>query len=179
MELQLCNEPDTDGPIHFYEQKCYWMSNFSAFQVLFGRRLYATSEHAYQAGKFVHPELKRLVRLATSAHRAMKIAQSNKEHYRHGWDDMKAERMFQICQAKMYQHRYIQSSLLKTGNRELIEVSPIDAFWGWGPNRDGRNELGKIWMKLREELRAKPPEMLKIIAEASETDLVAIVESHA
>lgn len=26
-------------------------------------------------------------------------------------------------------------------------------FWGWGPNQDGRNELGKLWMEIRAELR--------------------------
>jgi predicted NAD-dependent protein-ADP-ribosyltransferase YbiA (DUF1768 family) len=25
---------------------------------------------------------------------------------------------------------------------------------GWGANRDGRNELGKIWMRLRDRTRA-------------------------
>jgi len=24
-----------------------------------------------------------------------------------------------------------------------------DDFWGWGEKRNGRNELGKIWMELR------------------------------
>ncbi len=38
---------------------------------------------------------------------------------------------------------------------DIVEDSPKDDFWGWGPNRDGRNELGKIWMRLRSELRQK------------------------
>ena len=36
---------------------------------------------------------------------------------------------------------------------EIVEASPVDAFWGWGPNKDGENALGKIWMKLREEIK--------------------------
>ena len=35
----------------------------------------------------------------------------------------------------------------------IVEDSPKDSFWGWGPNRDGENQLGKLWMKLREELK--------------------------
>ena len=27
-----------------------------------------------------------------------------------------------------------------------------DAFWGWGADHAGRNELGEIWMRLRGEL---------------------------
>jgi len=42
--------------------------------------------------------------------------------------------------------------LMQTGKREIIEDSPKDDFWGWGKKRKGRNELGKIWMKLRDEI---------------------------
>lgn len=41
-----------------------------------------------------------------------------------------------------------------TGDRELVEDSWRDDFWGWGPNRDGQNMLGKLWMELRAELAA-------------------------
>ncbi len=46
---------------------------------------------------------------------------------------------------------------METGDRELIESSPIDSFWGWGPNKDGQNHLGKIWMKLRDEWNTRAP----------------------
>ena len=31
--------------------------------------------------------------------------------------------------------------------------TPTDSFWGCGADRKGQNELGKLWMKLRAELR--------------------------
>ena len=40
-------------------------------------------------------------------------------------------------------------------NKLIVEDSPKDDCWGWGPNKDGRNELGKIWMRLREEIMLK------------------------
>jgi hypothetical protein len=40
------------------------------------------------------------------------------------------------------------------GDRELIEDSWRDDFWGWGPHRNGKNMLGKLWMEIRSELRA-------------------------
>jgi len=43
--------------------------------------------------------------------------------------------------------------LLTTGDRELIEDSWWDSFWGWGADQRGQNMLGKLWMKLRAELR--------------------------
>jgi predicted NAD-dependent protein-ADP-ribosyltransferase YbiA (DUF1768 family) len=40
-----------------------------------------------------------------------------------------------------------------TGDRELIEDSWRDSYWGWGEDHKGRNWLGKLWMEVREELR--------------------------
>lgn len=42
--------------------------------------------------------------------------------------------------------------LLDTGEEEIKEVSPFNSFWGTGPLGKGRNELGKLLMKLRDEL---------------------------
>ena len=70
---------------------------------------------------------------------------------------------------KFTQHRNLQAELLGTGDAELIEVnifvsianwylkamknSDKDAFWGVGPDRKGRNELGKCLTRLRTNLR--------------------------
>jgi predicted NAD-dependent protein-ADP-ribosyltransferase YbiA (DUF1768 family) len=53
----------------------------------------------------------------------------------------------------MWGYFYVQKKILETGDRELVENSPRDSFWGWGLNKDGENHLGKIWIKLREELK--------------------------
>jgi predicted NAD-dependent protein-ADP-ribosyltransferase YbiA (DUF1768 family) len=42
--------------------------------------------------------------------------------------------------------------LLESGNKYIVEMNDKDEFWGWGKNHDGRNSLGKIWMKLRDEI---------------------------
>ncbi len=60
--------------------------------------------------------------------------------------------MEEIVRHKLRQNPYVMRKLLQTGKRKIVEDSPKDAFWGWGEKRDGRNELGKIWMKLREEV---------------------------
>jgi predicted NAD-dependent protein-ADP-ribosyltransferase YbiA (DUF1768 family) len=41
---------------------------------------------------------------------------------------------------------------LKTENRLIAEDSPVDDFWGYTAGT-GQNHLGKIWMKLRENLQ--------------------------
>lgn len=35
----------------------------------------------------------------------------------------------------------------------IEEDSPKDSFWGWRFNRNGFNQLGKLWIKLRDKLK--------------------------
>lgn len=60
--------------------------------------------------------------------------------------------MEEILRAKLAQHPRIQEKLLETKNKQIIENSPYDDFWGIGPENNGQNHLGKVWMKLRDEL---------------------------
>ncbi len=77
-----------------------------------------------------------------------------------------------VLHAKFTQHDDLRKKLLETGNRELIEDSPVsvnwfldgdlawlnagqeDVFWGIGRSSEGRNELGKALMRLRGRLLA-------------------------
>ena len=61
--------------------------------------------------------------------------------------------MRQILWLKVNQHKYVKRKLIQTGDRELIEDSWRDDFWGLGPNKDGQNMLGKLWMEIREKLK--------------------------
>lgn len=146
---------DTESQVFFYEQDHYYLSNFSAFRVAFGRVLFATAEEAYHWQKFTDaPMVQKLMLGAMSAHDAFKIAERHKADCRPDWDRAKVPIMKDILRAKAAQHEYVCRKLLETGDRELIENSWRDDFWGWGPNRDGQNMLGKLWMEVRAELRA-------------------------
>ena len=79
----------------------------------------------------------------------------HEEHDWSDWDEVSVGIMEDICRHKLAQHAYVRAKLLQTGNRPLVEDSPYDAKWGWGPNRDGRNELGQVWMRLRAELLSR------------------------
>ena len=60
--------------------------------------------------------------------------------------------MENLLRAKLDQNPYVVKKLLLTKNYLICEDSPKDSFWGIGINRDGQNQLGKLWMKLRDEL---------------------------
>lgn len=147
---------DTSGDIiGFYPREFYTFDNFSSFQVDYKDKRWPTSEHAYQASHFFDtaPSLAEDIFNARSAHDAYKIAKSNGDKAPGNWDEIKVGIMYEICKLKMLQNPYVKEKLLLSGDLDIIEDSPKDDFWGWGPNRNGRNELGKIWMRLRKEQR--------------------------
>jgi ribA/ribD-fused uncharacterized protein len=146
---------DTETQVFFYEQDFYVLSNFSSFTLQWKGRRFDTSEAAYHWEKFAgcDAEVQDMILYAPSAHEAFKIAENARTFRRQDWDAVKVGIMLEIIRAKAAQHEYVRRKLLATGNRELIENSWRDDFWGWGPNRNGKNMLGRLWMQVREELR--------------------------
>lgn len=157
---------DTAERVCSYEQEFYLLSNFSAFRLRWHGCDFDTSEHAYHYEKFnwrgdvripifqlwrAQDEIKR----ARSAHEAFKVADRNVNLRRADWDAVKVDIMREILRAKVAQHEYVRRKLLETGDRVLVENSWRDDFWGWGPIRDGKNMLGKLWMEIRGELRSR------------------------
>lgn len=148
-------KPDTDRQVFFYEQDFYVLSNFSAFTLNWRGERFDTSEAAYHFEKFPRDQgIRTQILRAPSAHEAFKIAARYKKDRRPDWDSVKVDIMRAILRAKVAQHEYVRRKLLGTGDRELIEDSWRDGYWGWGPDRKGQNMLGKLWMELRAELRA-------------------------
>lgn len=148
---------DTSGKIiGFYPREFFVFDNFASFQVDWKGRRWATSEHAYQASHFVDtaPLLVEAIYGARSAHEAYKIAKANGARVPSDWESRKLDVMYDICKCKLLQNEYVWLKLALSGELPIVEDSPKDDYWGWGAARDGRNELGKIWMTLREELRA-------------------------
>lgn len=149
------NKLSTDGRIAgFYEREFYPFSNFSSFQVEWNDRLWPTSEHAYQAARYLdtRPDFVECIAAMRSAHEAYSFMRQHRADERPNWASEKRDVMKDIVRHKLGQHAYIQHKLLQTGAAQLVEDSPVDSYWGWGPDGKGRNELGTIWMELRKEL---------------------------
>jgi ribA/ribD-fused uncharacterized protein len=149
---------ETSGKIiGFYEREFYCFSNFSSFAVRWKRKVWPTSEHAYQAAHFFKtaPILAEKIYKAKSAHEAYKLAKANTDKVPKNWEQIKIAIMEDIVWHKLKQNPYVMHKLIQTEKKLIVEDSPKDNFWGWGPNRDGRNELGKIWMRLREKIASQ------------------------
>jgi ribA/ribD-fused uncharacterized protein len=154
MSAQMeCRKSDTPERICFYEQDYYVFSNFSAFRVQWLGIDFDTAEHAYHFMKLdSRPDIQQLIITARSAHDAFKLAEAARNDVRKDWKDHRVRWMKNLLRAKLAQHEYVRRKLIASGTRELVEDSWRDDFWGWGPNRDGQNMLGKLWMELRNEL---------------------------
>ena len=63
--------------------------------------------------------------------------------------------MYKALQAKFYQHKRLGQQLRDTGDRDLIEHSPYDSYWGDGGDGTGKNRLGLLLMRLRDDMKPK------------------------
>lgn len=158
-QIEALQGLDTSSRVRFYEHDFYVLSNFSAFSIKWQGRKFPTSEHAYHWEKFAPGTkdengfyVRDQIMDAWSAHDAYKMAERRKPLRRPDWDAVKVDTMRGLLRAKADQHEYVRRKLLATGNRELVEDSWRDDFWGWGPDRKGQNMLGRLWMEVRAEL---------------------------
>ena len=97
-------------------------------------------------------EIAEEIKKSHSAHEAQKIAFANKDKVRSDWQEVKLTIMEELLRKKLQQNPYVKQKLLQTKDYIIVEDSPKDNFWGWGKDRTGENHLGKLWMKLRDEL---------------------------
>ncbi|MBF0979617.1 MAG: NADAR family protein [Clostridiales bacterium] len=141
-----------DEVIGFYPREFYPFDNFSSFKVEWNGYLFSSVEEAYQAASFMGSDEEK-IKKSHSADEAQRISYANRDKRREDWDDVKVSIMEELLRLKIEQNPYVKKKLLQTEDYMIVEDSPKDDFWGWGPNRNGQNNLGKLWMKLREELK--------------------------
>ncbi|EKM52582.1 uncharacterized protein PHACADRAFT_261102 [Phanerochaete carnosa HHB-10118-sp] len=149
--------PVTGLPILFYnrDEPYYEFANFAPHSVRFERKEYPTAEHLFQAHKFLstRPDLAERIRKVPTPRAALEEATRLRKLQRSDWFDVNISIMDQILEAKFTQDARLEKLLLDTGDSEIIENSPVDPFWGCGADGQGKNELGKALMRLRERLR--------------------------
>lgn len=149
-----------DDEIRFYrasERPWGAFSNLYRRPVEFEGEVFATSEHAYQAGKARKPEVRRWLMEAPSP--ALLAMAAHGLYYwdvAPGWSTGKFARMRAVLRAKFSQHTDLGELLMSTGDARLIESATVDnevnRLWGEVAGV-GRNMLGTMLMELRDEMR--------------------------
>ncbi|MBW4472335.1 MAG: NADAR family protein [Stenomitos rutilans HA7619-LM2] len=144
--------------IYFYierEEPYGFFSNFSAHGFVLDELYWATSEHYFQAQKFVGtPHLEKVQQMRTPKD-AANMGRNRALPLRPDWEQVKDEVMQKAVMQKFTTHANIREILLSTGSEMLVENSPIDYYWGCGKDGSGKNKLGQILMEVREALRNK------------------------
>jgi len=146
------NDRNNFNVIYFFDDLHYWASNFACFRVEYKGVIAWASEFHYMAEKFEDEVLKKKVYSMSCPHEAKKFAKAHKDKQKENWNEIKDSIMYNIVRAKLVQNPYIQEKLRLTGEVQIIEDSPYDNYWGRGPQGNGLNKLGLIWMKLRNQL---------------------------
>lgn len=143
--------------IYFYKADgpygCF--SNFSPHSICVNGQEWRTVEHYYQAQKFVGSADERLIamiRAVPTPQAAAAIGRHPNHRLRSDWEQVKIAIMHEAVKIKFITHADIQTILLATGDRPIVEDSPTDYYWGCGCDKTGQNHLGKILMSVRSEI---------------------------
>ena len=129
-------------------------SNFAPYELVIEGRRYPTSEHYFQAQKFAGSAYAETIRGAVTPATAARLGRSRRHKLRSDWEAVKREVMLVALRAKFSQHPALSTLLLETGDARLVEHTPRDRYWGDGGDGSGKNWLGRLLERVREELGA-------------------------
>ncbi|NEQ95954.1 MAG: NADAR family protein [Cyanothece sp. SIO2G6] len=140
--------------IYFYSTRevpygCF--SNFSAHGFELDEYWWPTSEHYFQAQKFIEtaPEWASKIRHAKAPKIAATMGRDRRYPLRSDWEAVKDEIMYRAVLQKFTIHADIRAILLSTGDEYLVENAPGDYYWGCGKDGSGQNKLGQILVTVR------------------------------
>ena len=135
-------------------------TNFAAYPIHLDGEQWPTTEHYFQAQKFIGtPYLKYIGTLQTPRDAFSLSRESQVSQWlRSDWEQVKQDIMYKALLAKFSQHSNLRAMLLGTGEKKLIEHTSNDSYWGDGGNGTGQNHLGRLLMKVRSELSKVPDE---------------------
>lgn len=128
-------------------------SNFAPWPIELDGKVWPTTEHYYQAQKAIDPAVAERIRQAADPYLAAELGRSRLFEIRKDWDLIKIEVMRKALRAKFTQHDICKNSLLATENRNMVERTDSDDYWGDGRDGLGTNYLGRLLMETRHWLR--------------------------
>lgn len=136
--------------INSFRDEYFFLSNFFLCDITIGGITYNSAEAAFQAQKVLDDEEKKKF-ISITPVQAKRLGKKVK--LREDWEEVKVDIMREIVRCKFTQNPNLAEKLIQTGDTELIEGNNWrDYFWGMC-NGKGKNNLGKILMEVREEVK--------------------------
>ena len=162
-----------------HKEKPYGVfSNFATYPITIDGKDYPTTEHYYQACKFIGSEdaeeYAELIRAQSTPMKAKVLATQKigggykwktdlnpiiQEYLGRGvklredWEDVKDHIMRRAVYVKFSSYPDLRDILVGIKQRHLVEHTSRDSYWGDGGDGTGRNMLGWILMETRELLQ--------------------------
>jgi len=127
-----------------------FLSNFYESSIELDAVVYRNAEAAYQAMKSNDSLVRvKFINLNGASAKAL----GKRIELRKDWNDIKLDMMYKIVKNKFMQNSTITKLLIDTNDKVIIEGNNWgDIYWGIC-NGIGENNLGKILMKVREEMK--------------------------
>lgn len=158
---RLASHHDQSNTIFFYEkhEPYYEFTNFYESPIVLKNTRWPTSEHFFQSQKFASND--KYLTLHEENVRRLPTPRDAFEYVRKNswfvgsqeWEKKKNDVMYRAVKAKFTQNANLTILLLGTGDKQLVEHTSNDKYWGDGGDGTGLNQLGKILMKVRSEIR--------------------------
>ena len=134
--------------IDSFRGEYFFLSNFYPHAIELNGLKYPCNENAFQALKIVNKDDRKIFE-TISPKEAKKLGRH--VQLRANWNDMRYDIMYQLCVLK-YSDPVLKAKLIATYPEQLIEGNVWgDKYWG-AVNGIGQNKLGKILMKIRDDL---------------------------
>ena len=138
-------------PIAEFRGRYRFLSNFYPAIVNLDSIPYPTVEHAFQAAKTIDVQHRERIRKCNKPGDAKRLGR--RVPLRSDWEQVKLYVMLNLLRQKFSQTEFLKTQLLATGEAQLIEGNTWnDFFWGECMGT-GENHLGKLLMRVRQELR--------------------------
>lgn len=137
--------------VESFQGEFRFLSNFWPCLVEYNEITFPSVEHAYQAAKSSNPAEQKVLSVMRTPGEAKR--RGRVIDLRPDWERMKVAIMTYLVYQKFSSNPPLRKKLLATGDAELIEGNTWgDRYWGVYAG-EGRNQLGKILMFVRQSLR--------------------------
>ena len=142
--------------INNFSGKYEFLSNFYNCPVFYDGLQFSNSEAAFHSQKTLDLEDRKRF---TQYNAGKSKREGRRVDLRPDWEEVKDQIMYEICKAKFTQNKDLMKKLIETYPLDLLEGTTgwHDNYWGSCEcekckNVPGKNKLGVILMKIREEL---------------------------
>lgn len=136
-----------------FKNQYFFLSNFYECPIYYNKLVFCNAEAAFQAQKVID-EKEQYKFINLNASQARKLGKTIA--LREDWEEVKDNIMYEVVKRKFTVNKELQQKLIDTKDEELVEGNWWhDTYWGVDSKTGiGKNKLGKILMKVREEVKS-------------------------